>query len=181
MGAPFQRPVFMTMVSLSPSELAGMSRLLRKAGGEIILTVDGCSMMPLFAGPARLRVVCGDVPEYTPGMVVLFKGERATLVVHRIVAVSRSKKYLITCGDNNGAIDRPVSVGWVLGVVSGFADPDAASEWDRQPPRRQGPLWRAGIAIARMHFGLAWVLASVSIFVQAAQRRMPRLSTARGR
>ena len=169
----------MTGASLSPSELAGMIRLLRKAGGEVIVTVDGSSMLPLFSGPARLRVACGDALEYSPGSIVLFSGESANLVVHRVVAVSRNGRYLITRGDNNLAIDRPVSVGSVLGVVKGLADREASPEWDPQSRQPNGVLWRAATATARMHFGLAWGLASVSIFVQWVLMRMPRLSTVR--
>jgi hypothetical protein len=159
---------------LTADELAGMVRLLRKARGELIVTVEGCSMEPLFRGPTRVRVACGNSLETLPGSLVLFVSEHARLIAHRVIASGKSGKYLLTRGDNNFSIDRPVPVHSVLGVIEGPADTSPSLNWD-QKQSVSGITRRLDIAAARRSFRVAWVIASVTIFVESTVRNVLRL------
>lgn len=162
----------MMETSDSASNVIGIIRLLRRTGGELVVTVEGNSMLPLFSGPTRLRVACSDMPDFVPGTLVLFKGAGSNLVVHRLLAISRNRKYLIARGDNNFAIDRPVRPEAVLGIVRGFADSDRPLGLSAHPGRLSGLLVRT----AAVHYSLGFVIAAVSILLQGAWRRVPRLS-----
>lgn len=164
-------PAIRSAVLMSPSQndLLGAIRLLRKSGGELTVVVEGRSMAPLWTGPSRVRVECGEALRYHRGAIVLFLGERGRMVAHRVVAVGHGGGYLITRGDNNLAIDRPVRADQILGVVRGLAD---APDYPRADRTSGGILWRLELAIAQRHFRLAWLIASISIFFDAGLSRV---------
>jgi hypothetical protein len=131
-------------------------------------------MEPLFHGTTSLRVACGDALEYPPGSLVLFVGERARLVVHRVVAIGKNGQYLLTRGDNNFSIDRPVLVTSVLGVITGPADASQSPQWAEQHPSLGALSRRLDIAAARRSFRAAWLIASVTIFTESVVRNLRR-------
>ena len=159
---------------LTADELTGIVRLLRQARGELTVTVEGCSMEPLFHGGTALRVACGSGSDRSPGSLVLFVGDRAQLVVHRVITAGQNGQYLITKGDNNLSIDRPVLVGSVLGVITGPANPSQSLKWAEHRPALGALSRRLDIAAARRSFRAAWLIASVTVFTESVGRTLLR-------
>ena len=103
------------MEALSAERLASVAALWRSTGRVLTTSFQGVSMLPTIAPGQRVVLHCNADVE--PGdIVAVFRGPE--VLVHRLVAVSPSRRWWLLKGDANPFCDIPVtSVGAILGRI----------------------------------------------------------------
>jgi hypothetical protein len=103
------------MEAFSAEQLASVAALWRSTGRVLTTSFQGVSMLPAIAPGQRVVLHCDADVE--PGdIVAVLRGTE--VLVHRLVAVSASRRWWLFKGDANRFCDIPVtSVGAILGRI----------------------------------------------------------------
>jgi hypothetical protein len=117
-------------------------------GSQVVLTVTGNSMRPLFfhrrdqvvlerCDPARLQV--GDIP--------LYRRDRDTFILHRVVGLGAST--YVMCGDGQWKKEYGVPYSAVIAVVTGFYRKGKYISCDSPKYRRYVRFWLSSFPFRR--------------------------------
>lgn len=147
---------------LGTSEMEAVAKLWRATRREVVCRFAGASMSPALPPGAEVRLDCGAAGG--AGDIIAFL-ERGHVVVHRVVALSSARGWILTRGDARLLPDAPIRraedvIGRVTAVREGEAFVPPA-------PPRAGSLQRAVLGplllALRVHAraGLALVDAAV--------------------
>ena len=100
--------------ALTGARLEAVAAIWKRERRQLIARFGGASMEPAIPAGSELRIQCGVVPE--PGGVVAFLfGGR--IIVHRVLAWSPSRTWLLTRGDASAIPDPPITESAVIGTI----------------------------------------------------------------
>jgi hypothetical protein len=122
------------MEAFSAEQLASVAALWRSTGRVLTTSFQGASMLPTIAPGQRVVVRC-DANVKPGDIVAVLRGPE--LIVHRLVAVSRSRRWWLFKGDANRFCDIPItSVGAILGRIE---EVERDGVFVGIPPPREAP------------------------------------------
>ena len=138
------------MEALSAERLGSVALLWRSTGRELVTSFQGVSMLPTIAPGQRVVLRCDA--DVRPGdIVAVLRGP--DLLVHRLVAISPSRRWWLFKGDANRFCDLPVtSPGAILGRIERIERNGAFVEPPPPPRARRARLLTSGSAfLLRIH------------------------------
>lgn len=132
------------MEALSAERLVSVAALWRSTGRVLTTSFQGVSMLPTIAPGQQVVLRCDA--DIKPGdIVAVLRGQE--LLVHRLVAVSPSRRWWLFKGDANRFCDIPVtSAGAILGRIEKIERDGAFVAVPPQPRARGARLLTAGTA-----------------------------------
>ena len=100
---------------LSGDRLEAVAAIWKRERRQLTARFGGASMEPTIPAGSELWLQCGAVPE--PGGIAAFTvGGR--LIVHRVLAQSPNRTWLLTRGDASAIPDPPIAQTAVIGTVT---------------------------------------------------------------
>lgn len=117
----------MALQGWNGERLDAAARFWKKEQRILTARFSGVSMEPTIAPGAEVRVHCGA--QVQEGDVAVCQ-EGARVLVHRVIAVSRERGWVLTRGDATALPDLPVPVSSVLGRITALV----TQEGDRDLP-----------------------------------------------
>ena len=88
-------------------------------GLELVITVSGNSMSPLFID-RKTKVLLKPADTIKIGEVYLFINNASKMVLHRLVKMNKDQNLLYFRGDHNILVDEPVAIHQVKAKVEGY-------------------------------------------------------------
>lgn len=132
------------MEALSAERLVSVAALWRSTGRVLTTSFQGVSMLPTIAPGQRVVLRC-DAGVRPDDVVAVLHGSE--LLVHRLVAVSPSRRWWLLKGDANRLCDLPVtSAGAILGRIERIERDGAFVGVPSAPEARRARLLTAGTA-----------------------------------
>jgi hypothetical protein len=147
------------LATITGERLLAIGDLWERSGRTLSVCFGGVSMLPSIA-PAEDLLLIADT-RVTPGEVIAYV-YRDQIAVHRLLAVSRDGRFLLTCGDAHRIPDLPVAATSVIGRV-------VRANGSAIPPPRTHPLARAVRLLFRRSIPLA---ARLIVWGTAVERRL---------
>ena len=136
------------------STLRAVATIWKRQRRTLTAAFGGSSMEPTIRAGERVTIRCTDDCQVGDVIVFVFRDQVA---VHRLVAIHRRQRWLVTCGDNRTLPDEPItSEEAIVGVVTAVEREGSFVPLDG-PPRRR--LRGAIVGLLRgLTFAPEWML-----------------------
>jgi hypothetical protein len=126
---------------LTGDRLEAVAAIWKRERRQLTARFGGTSMEPTIAAGSEVLLLCGVVPE--PGGIAAFTvGGR--LIVHRVLARSPDRTWLLTRGDAAAIPDPPITQTAVIGAVTLVQRGDRFTEPAAPPPSLRQRLLLGG-------------------------------------
>jgi hypothetical protein len=155
------------------NEILAVASIWRATRREVITSFKGTSMLPTIAPGVEVVLDCGR--EWQVGDIIAFQ-DSGHLGVHRIMAASPDRRWVLTRGDRRIAPDDPFEAGdAVIGVITRVR---AGEAWVDPSPAQKSWLRDCVLSIAIRAFSVSpdackrrlRVLKTIEWFVQIPRR-----------
>ena len=182
MGArvePSGGAAFPEIEGLTSARLEAIAAIWKREARQLTARFGGSSMEPTIPSGGEVVLRCGGSPE--PGDIAAFI-DRGRILVHRVVARSPSRGWLLTRGDASAIPDPPIREAATIGTVVRVRLGDL---WVEPPPPPATVLrclalalclvgFRAPAPVARRLIGLLWILRRWFVLAPRALARSAR-------
>ena len=172
------------MEGLTSARLEAIAAIWKREARQLTARFGGSSMEPTIPSGAEVIFRCGGIPE--PGDITAFT-DRGRIMVHRVVARSPARDWLLTRGDASAIPDPPIREVAIIGTVLRVRLGD---RWVEPPPAPASFQRRLALAlcllglrapppVARRLIGLLWALRRWFVLAPRALARSARSLLAR--